>query len=80
MGPLVDPSLKKDEDMPKLSRYNQFYPWRDGHYLAFNARSGAVALMTGENYARFEELGSKLATDAIVGLSSEEQALLKQLE
>ncbi|MBK7141740.1 MAG: SPASM domain-containing protein [bacterium] len=66
--------------MPKLSRYNQFYPWRDGHYLAFNARSGAVALMTGENYARFEELGSKLATDAIDGLSSEEQALLKQLE
>ncbi len=66
--------------MPKLSRYNQFYPWRDGYYLAFNARSGAVALMTGENYAVYQQLGGKLAGGATDGLSSEEQALLKQLE
>jgi uncharacterized protein len=74
------PALKKDKGMPKLSRYNQFYPWREGHYLAFNARSGAVALMTGENYALYQKLGEKLANDTTDTLSAEEQTLLKQLE
>jgi uncharacterized protein len=66
--------------MPLLSRYNHFYPWRDGYYLAFNARSGAVALMTGDNYAMLQQLGPKLVNGSTDGLSSDEQALLKQLD
>lgn len=66
--------------MPLLSRYNHFYPWRDGYYLAFNARSGAVALMTGDNYAMLQQLGAKLGNGSTDGLSSDEQALLKQLD
>lgn len=66
--------------MPLLSRYNHFYPWRDGYYLAFNARSGAVALMTSENYALLQHLGPKLGNGSADSLTSEEQALLKQLD
>jgi uncharacterized protein len=65
--------------MPRLSRYNHFQPWANGDYLAFNARTGAVALMTKENYHVYCRLVDKLESgDA--SLSDEEKTLLTQLQ
>ena len=67
--------------MPKISRYNHFQPWRNGNYIAFNARSGAVAVMTADNYAAYQLLSAKLArTNGHSNLSDSELELLKQLE
>ncbi|PWB71243.1 hypothetical protein C3F09_08065 [candidate division GN15 bacterium] len=65
--------------MPKLSRYNHFHAWRDGYYLAFNARSGAVALLDSSNYSTYERLAGKIQTHATGPLTPEEEELLKQL-
>ncbi len=66
--------------MPKLSRFNHFQPWRDGYYLAFNAASGAVALMTSENYATYQRLAGKLGNGSPENLDTAEQELLGQLQ
>ncbi len=66
--------------MSKLSSYNHFFPWRNSTYLAYNARSGAVGLMTRENYDAFQALAGKLAESPSVPLSADEQTLLTQLE
>ena len=66
--------------MPKLSKYNYFYPWREGYHLAYNARSGAVALMTEENYRALAALKSRLSESTPAQLSAEEQLLLSQLQ
>lgn len=67
--------------MTKISRYNHFQPWRTGYYIAFNARSGAVALMTEENYQSYLALAARLAeTNGQSPLSHAELDLLKQLE
>ncbi|MEW5797000.1 MAG: SPASM domain-containing protein [Candidatus Zixiibacteriota bacterium] len=66
--------------MPTLSRYNYFGPWRDGYYLAYNARSGAVALLTGENYVVLQALMQKISDQQTDRLSAEEQQLLQQLQ
>jgi len=63
-----------------ISRYNYFGPWRDGYYLAYNARSGAVALLTQENYAVLQELLEKIKQRQTDRLSAEEQQLLQQLQ
>ncbi len=66
--------------MTRISRYNHFHPWRDGYRLAYNARSGALGLMTDDNFAVYQALMTKF--DAAVGspLTEAEQTLLKQLE
>jgi len=66
--------------MSKISFYNHFQPWQDGYYIAYNALTGAVALMTEENYAVYRRLTGKLADPAATALSDAEQELLKQLE
>ncbi len=66
--------------MPKISRYNHFQPWRDGNYIAYNAHSGAVAVMTGENYEVYNRLVEKLSHSSAPELTSEEQELLQQLQ
>ena len=66
--------------MSKVSRYNHFQLWQDGYYIAYNARSGAVALMTEENYATYRRIAEKLAASPSPELSASEQELLKQLE
>ena len=66
--------------MSKISRYNHFQRWRDGYYIAYNAMSGAVALMTEENYAAYQQLTSKLDADVTPALTEAESELLKQLE
>ncbi len=66
--------------MPKLSQFNHFQPWRDGNYLAFNAVTGAVGLMTAENYAVYQRLVEKLSEGSDNGLNSQERVLLDQLQ
>jgi uncharacterized protein len=65
--------------MNKLSRYNHFYRWQDGYYIAYNARTGAVALMTDENYHSYQQLAAKMNGDT-ASLTPPEQELLKQLQ
>ena len=65
--------------MHKLSRFNHIQPWRDGCQLAFNAASGALALVTPANYATYQRLSAKLANGHSAGLDAEEEALLAQL-
>ena len=41
--------------MPKKSLYNHFQRWNDEYYIAYNAHSGAVALMDPEHYQTYQE-------------------------
>lgn len=66
--------------MLTLSRYNYFGRWRDGYYLAYNARSGAVALLTEENYSVLQELIQKITNKNTEHLNADEQQLLQQLQ
>jgi uncharacterized protein len=66
--------------MAKISRYNHFQPWQDDYYIAYNARSGAVALMTSENYACYETIKRKLAAQPDPAFAAEEKELLNQLQ
>jgi uncharacterized protein len=66
--------------MWKLSRYNHFQPWEDGYFIAYSARSGAVALMTSENYTLYHKIADKLSAAAEPEFSPEEQELIKQLK
>lgn len=66
--------------MAKLSRYNHFQEWRDGFHIAYNALSGAVAVMPGDNYAAYKRIERKLASEPDPSFTPEEQELLKQLE
>lgn len=66
--------------MARASSFNHFFPWRDGHYLAYNANSGAMAVMTAENYAIYRKLTGQIAGQDSVELTPGEQELLKQLE
>ncbi len=67
------------KNMPRLSRYNHFLRWGDKGYLAYSAMSGAVALMTEENYAVYLKLADKLKDDPEPALDEPEQELLKQM-
>ena len=66
--------------MSKLSRYNRFQPWREGNYIAYNALSGAVALMTKENYRLYQRISEKMSSPTPQEFSKEEDELIKQLE
>jgi len=66
--------------MSKLSQFNHFQPWRDGYYIAYNAMSGAVALMTDENYKVYGRIAEKLDANPQAELTEEEKELYKQLE
>lgn len=66
--------------MPTLSHYNHFQPWQNGYYIAYNAFSGAVALMTEENFAVYNNLTAKLNGQSAADLSEPEAELLKQLK
>jgi uncharacterized protein len=64
----------------KASSFNQFFPWREGYYLAFNAQSGAMAMMTADNYATYRKLTEENAGNGAGDLTAGEQELLRQLE
>ena len=66
--------------MPRLSRFNHFQAWRDGYYLAYNAVTGALALMTEENFATYQALAAKLSNGAAGNLDEKETELLGQLQ
>ncbi len=66
--------------MPKLSRYNHLQPWTGGYHIAYNAGSGAVALMTDENVVVYNSLADKLRPGQQPSLTDPEQELLKQLQ
>lgn len=66
--------------MPKISRYNHFQPWRDGYYIAYSAISGAVALMTEDNYQVYKIIEEKFAADPNPNFTDEEAELVKQLQ
>lgn len=66
--------------MPKLSKFNHLQPWRDGNYLAFNAVTGAVGLLTAENHAVYQRLIKKLSSANGSGLDTKEQELMSQLQ
>jgi len=66
--------------MSKISRYNHFQRWRDGNYIAYNALSGAVALMTDENYGVYNRIVDKFAQSPEPDFTEEEKDLVKQLE
>ncbi len=65
--------------MPYISRYNHIHPLRDGNCLAFNALTGAVGMMTAENFAVYERLCVMLSDGQPVQLTEEEKLLLSQL-
>ncbi|MBD3402847.1 radical SAM protein, partial [candidate division GN15 bacterium] len=65
--------------MYKLSRYNHFQSGHDDSHIAYNARSGAVAVLTEENYAAVRVLAGKLSNGSSPVFTPEEQALLEQL-
>lgn len=66
--------------MPKVSQYNLFSPWRDGYYLAYNAMSGALGLMTSENYETYKLLAKKISNGTPENYSEQEKELLMQLQ
>jgi uncharacterized protein len=65
--------------MPKPSRYNHFQRWDNGLYLAYNAGSGAVGLMTEQQFAEYEALITKLSGTESADLSPAERDLIKTL-
>lgn len=65
--------------MPKKSRYNHFQRWNDDYYIAYNSRSGAVALMDPENYETYHSVIGKLENGGSE-MNENEAALLKQLQ
>lgn len=62
------------------SRFNYFGPWHNGYYLAYNARSGALAVLTADNYAQLQSVLRKIADLQTDRLTDEEQQLLQQLQ
>lgn len=64
----------------KVSRYNYFKPWYDGQYIAYNAQSGGMALMTEGNYAVYQEVVKKIESGNIDNFSPEEATLCQQLQ
>src|SRR5512140_2917569 len=66
--------------MSKISEFNHIQPWRDGFYIAYNAFSGAVALMTEENYATYQQVARKMAANDAASYTPEEAELARQME
>ncbi|SYZ73079.1 putative Radical SAM/SPASM domain Clo7bot peptide maturase [Candidatus Zixiibacteriota bacterium] len=64
----------------RVSQYNHFQPWDEGHYLAYNSRTGGVALMTAENFSLYQNLAKKIINGDVAGFTPEETELLRQLE
>lgn len=65
--------------MKKVSKYNHIFPWHNGYHIAFNARTGALALLTPENLSVLERLYSKIDENGEESLSDDERTLLNQM-
>jgi len=66
--------------MSKLSEFNHIQPWRDGLYIAYNALSGAVALMTEENFATYKRVAEKMSASDSASFTPDEAELARQME
>jgi uncharacterized protein len=66
--------------MYKISQFNHFHPWLNGNFLAYNALSGAVGLMTEENYNVYKAILEKLSSEDEVDFTPEEAHLIQQLQ
>jgi uncharacterized protein len=66
--------------MPRPSHFNHFQSRPDGSWLAYNARTGAMAVMTAENYSLYNVICDKLAQNGRAQFTAPEQELLTQLE
>ncbi len=63
----------------RISRYSHFIPWSKDHLIAYNARSGGMAVMTTESYARYTELARKIESGETGSLTADETVLIDQL-
>ena len=66
--------------MPNISRFNHIRKWRDGHYLAFNAASGAMGLLSEENFTCYEHISASMCDNKPHEWSEQEQTLINQLK
>ncbi len=66
--------------MLRVSQFNRFQPWQGGYYLAFNAATGAMAMMTSENFAAYQKIAEALADGRADLLGDSEKELLGQLQ
>lgn len=66
--------------MPKPSIYTHIQPWREGYSIAYNARTGALALLTDDNRAVYRRVVEKLEAGQGDSLDTEERELLGQLK
>jgi len=64
----------------RVSRYNHFQPRENGQYIAYNAWSGAVALMTPENYELYRSIKRLIKAESPREAAEKEARLMKQLE
>lgn len=65
--------------MYKLSIYNHIQPWSNGNFIAYNAFSGAVAKVTGENYEVLNRIFEKLSVSDNPDFDEAERSLLEPL-
>jgi len=65
--------------MSRLSEFNYFQTRPDGHTIACNFLSGALALMTPENYAVFKSIAEKMKASDDPDFAGAERELVDQL-
>jgi len=71
---------KSADKMTTVSRYNHIQPWGDDYFIAYNGFTGAVALLTPQNYQVYNRVVEKLKNGSEPDFSPEEKELFKQME
>jgi len=66
--------------MRKISRYNHLKPWQNGFQIAYNALTGAVALLKPGNIVTYKSIENKITSGIENSFTPEEQKLLSQME
>lgn len=66
--------------MLRVSRYNFFKKREDGSHLAYNGITGALAVMTEENFGLYKRIESKIKSGSDSDFDPQELELLKQLK
>jgi uncharacterized protein len=66
--------------MYKISQFNHFQPWLNGHHMAFNSRTGALGLMDEDNLKLRDLIFEKIRSGSDPKFSPEEAHLVQQLE
>lgn len=66
--------------MYKISQFNHFQPWLNGHHMAFNSRTGALGLLDEANLKVCHSVFEKIKADPNAQFTPEEAHLVQQLE